>query len=422
MTADLPFQSPYRHGFVRVAVAAPRLHLAQPAANAEETVRLARIADDRGAALVVFPELGLSGYSVDDLFHQQGLLGAVREAVHHAGRAPAPACARCWWSALRSFTKRSSSTAPWSSTAAGSSASFPSPTCPTTASSTRSGSSPAPRWRSAREIDLSGQPVPFGAAGLPRSTAGRSSRSTSRSARTCGSRCRPAPGARMAGATVLCNLSASNATVGKADYRDAAVRVALGPLHRRLPLRRRRLRRVDHRPGLGRPGDDLRERRSAGGGRALLDREPDRLRRRRPRAARARPHADDQLPGLDRRPPRAARGASARCRSSSSRRAGDARARAPRRALPLRAQRPRAPRRALRRGLPHPGAGAGAAAGGDRHRARGARRLRRPRLDAGAAGGGQDLRPARPLARATSWPTPCRGSPPATTRSTTRAS
>src|SRR5262245_29834624 len=81
MTAELPFQSPYRHGFVRLAVAAPRVHLAQPAANAEEIVRLARLADERGSALVTFPELGLSGYSVDDLFHQQGLLDAVRDAV-----------------------------------------------------------------------------------------------------------------------------------------------------------------------------------------------------------------------------------------------------------------------------------------------------------------------------------------------------
>jgi len=71
----------YSHDFVRVAVATPRVHVGDPAANAEETARLMRSTAERGAALVVFPELGLSGYSCEDLFHQRALLDACREAL-----------------------------------------------------------------------------------------------------------------------------------------------------------------------------------------------------------------------------------------------------------------------------------------------------------------------------------------------------
>ena len=64
------FHSLYSHGFVRVAAATPRVGLADPAFNAGHTLALARRASDEHAALVVFPELGLSGYSIDDLLHQ----------------------------------------------------------------------------------------------------------------------------------------------------------------------------------------------------------------------------------------------------------------------------------------------------------------------------------------------------------------
>jgi len=75
------FNNIYAHGFVRVAAASPRVHLADPAANARETIDLMRKADKAGAALVVFPELGMSGYTLDDLHLQSTLLSAVREAI-----------------------------------------------------------------------------------------------------------------------------------------------------------------------------------------------------------------------------------------------------------------------------------------------------------------------------------------------------
>jgi len=71
----------YRHGFARVAVGVPRLRLAEPAANAAATIALARRADAAGACVALFPELGLSGYSNDDLFHQDALLDASLAAL-----------------------------------------------------------------------------------------------------------------------------------------------------------------------------------------------------------------------------------------------------------------------------------------------------------------------------------------------------
>lgn len=77
----LTFHNLYRHELIRVAVAVPRLHLADPAANASETIRLLQAASSQGACLVAFPELGLTGYSCEDLFHQQALLDAAQQAL-----------------------------------------------------------------------------------------------------------------------------------------------------------------------------------------------------------------------------------------------------------------------------------------------------------------------------------------------------
>ncbi|MFP3753053.1 MULTISPECIES: NAD(+) synthase [Cupriavidus] len=69
-----PFFNLYSHGFARVAVGVPECRVADPAYNADQTLELARQAVQGGAALVAFPELGLSSYTCDDLFHQRALL------------------------------------------------------------------------------------------------------------------------------------------------------------------------------------------------------------------------------------------------------------------------------------------------------------------------------------------------------------
>src|ERR1051325_8308962 len=75
------FGSIYTHGFIRAAVCIPTLRVADPRFNAERTIALARKASAEKAAVALFPELGISAYSNDDLFHQDALLEASRAAL-----------------------------------------------------------------------------------------------------------------------------------------------------------------------------------------------------------------------------------------------------------------------------------------------------------------------------------------------------
>jgi len=75
------FFSAYRHGFARVAACTHRTVLADPAANAQSVLRIARSCHDEGVAVAVFPELTLSGYSLEDILLQDSLLDAVEAAL-----------------------------------------------------------------------------------------------------------------------------------------------------------------------------------------------------------------------------------------------------------------------------------------------------------------------------------------------------
>ncbi len=79
--AEQSFFNLYHHDFIRVAVAIPRVRVADPLWNARETCRLLGAASADGACLVLFPELGLTGYSCDDLFQQEALLQGARQAL-----------------------------------------------------------------------------------------------------------------------------------------------------------------------------------------------------------------------------------------------------------------------------------------------------------------------------------------------------
>jgi NAD+ synthase (glutamine-hydrolysing) len=59
----------------------PRCHLADPSRNAEAALDLARRCHERAVAVVVYPELYLSGYSIEDLLMQDVVLDAVEAAV-----------------------------------------------------------------------------------------------------------------------------------------------------------------------------------------------------------------------------------------------------------------------------------------------------------------------------------------------------
>jgi NAD+ synthase (glutamine-hydrolysing) len=71
----------YSHGFARVAVATPLVRVGDPQYNLESTLELTREAAREKAVLAVFPELGLSAYTCDDLFHQQVLVDTAEQSL-----------------------------------------------------------------------------------------------------------------------------------------------------------------------------------------------------------------------------------------------------------------------------------------------------------------------------------------------------
>jgi NAD+ synthase (glutamine-hydrolysing) len=76
-----PFFSHHRQGFVRVAACTPRVGTADPAFNLAEHLALARRGEAEAVDLMVFPELSISAYAIDDLLLQDALLDAVEAAI-----------------------------------------------------------------------------------------------------------------------------------------------------------------------------------------------------------------------------------------------------------------------------------------------------------------------------------------------------
>src|SRR5829696_10577397 len=75
------FRCMYQHGFARVAACTARIAIADPPANAEAVLREGRACAEEGVALALFPELNLTGYSIEDLLLQDAVLDGVETAV-----------------------------------------------------------------------------------------------------------------------------------------------------------------------------------------------------------------------------------------------------------------------------------------------------------------------------------------------------
>src|SRR5438093_1034136 len=211
------------HGFAPVAGAAPEGRVAHPAFNAEAHLRVLERVHREGAHYALCPELGLSGYSCADLFFQETLLAASLAALGRVAEATAE------WNLIVSvgmplvvddllfncavtlFRGRAVAVAPKA---------FP----PNYREFyERRWFHPAAHAR-AREITLLGERVPLGtdvliaAPHLPGFVLHTD---------ICEDLWTPVPPgtlAALAGATVLANLSASNVTVGKWEYRQELVR------------------------------------------------------------------------------------------------------------------------------------------------------------------------------------------------------
>ncbi|MBX7480951.1 NAD(+) synthase [Qipengyuania qiaonensis] len=75
------FYDLHTHGFVRVATSTPKVRTADIAYNAEGIIEQARMADAQHVDLLVYPELSLSSYALDDLHLQSALLDGVEAQV-----------------------------------------------------------------------------------------------------------------------------------------------------------------------------------------------------------------------------------------------------------------------------------------------------------------------------------------------------
>jgi NAD+ synthase (glutamine-hydrolysing) len=78
-----------RHGFVRVAAAVPQLRVADTRFNAGRTIDLMHRAADESVDVVVFPEMGLTGYTCNDLFFQRTLQEGAVDALETVAAASA---------------------------------------------------------------------------------------------------------------------------------------------------------------------------------------------------------------------------------------------------------------------------------------------------------------------------------------------
>ena len=70
-----------QYGYIKVAAAIPAVKVADCHFNAEQTEQQIRLANEQGAEIVVFPELGITGYTCQDLFTQQLLIEQAEQAV-----------------------------------------------------------------------------------------------------------------------------------------------------------------------------------------------------------------------------------------------------------------------------------------------------------------------------------------------------
>ncbi|KQN22302.1 NAD(+) synthase [Sphingomonas sp. Leaf30] len=76
-----PFYAIHTHGLIRVAAATPRASVGDTTANAATTIALATQADAQHVDLVVFPELNLTSYALDDLHLQTAQQRATLAAI-----------------------------------------------------------------------------------------------------------------------------------------------------------------------------------------------------------------------------------------------------------------------------------------------------------------------------------------------------
>ena len=70
-----------KYGLIKLAAAIPGVRVADVEYNVQQIENLVAQAEGKGAEVIVFPELSITGYSCQDLFHQQLLLDKAEEGL-----------------------------------------------------------------------------------------------------------------------------------------------------------------------------------------------------------------------------------------------------------------------------------------------------------------------------------------------------
>lgn len=213
-------------GFARVAAAVPEVVVGDVERNVEGVLALWQRAHDEGCALVVFPELCLTGYTARDLFHDRHLQASVRTGVQRLAEASAGLAPMALVGAPLLVGDA------LYNTAVGIAGGRPLAAVPKTYLPNYREFEERRWFRSAADlqagayVDLAGERVPLGtdvlfaAPGFPELIVG---------VELCEDywvHVPPSVYAVSAGATVICNLSASNFTVGKSELRRLLARSA----------------------------------------------------------------------------------------------------------------------------------------------------------------------------------------------------
>ena len=84
------------YGFVKTAVVTPKIKVADVAYNGAEIERLMKEASAGGAGIIVFPELCLTGYTCGDLFSQDLLVSSAKEELIRLVKISESVCGLCF--------------------------------------------------------------------------------------------------------------------------------------------------------------------------------------------------------------------------------------------------------------------------------------------------------------------------------------
>jgi NAD+ synthase (glutamine-hydrolysing) len=212
------FYSIYAHGFIRTTVAVPAVRVADPAYNLEGTLRLARKASESHAAIALFPELGISAYSNEDLFHQDALLDAVRTAVAAVIDASRDLSPVLLIGAPLRFEEKlfNCGIVIYRGEVLGI---VPKTYIPNYREFYEKRQFTAARDAVGRDVSFLGKPVPFGSGLIFEASNVEGFKLYVELCEDIWSPIPPSTYGALAGATLIANLSASNITVGKTDYR-----------------------------------------------------------------------------------------------------------------------------------------------------------------------------------------------------------